>query len=94
MKRIFITGSAEGLGSLAAKQLTTEGYSVVLHARNAKRAHDALRQIPGAEQVLIADLYHMAEVKSLANQVNALGHFDAIIHNAGIYSTPPSRFLQ
>ena len=38
MAKIFITGSADGLGSLAAKLLISEGHQVVLHARNEERA--------------------------------------------------------
>lgn len=37
MARIFITGSADGLGQLAAKALIAQGHRVVLHARNEKR---------------------------------------------------------
>lgn len=85
MARIFITGSADGLGSLAAQRLIAKGHSVVLHARNDQRAKTALRQAPGAEKVLVADLANMEEVKHLAAQVNALGSFDAVIHNAGVY---------
>ena len=43
-----------------------------------------MRAVPGAEQALTGDLSSMAETKALAEQVNALGAFDAIIHNGGI----------
>jgi NAD(P)-dependent dehydrogenase (short-subunit alcohol dehydrogenase family) len=85
MARIFITGSSDGLGLLAAKLLVAEGHRVVLHARNAKRAKEAIEKVPGAENVLIADLSSMEETKKLAAEANALGRFDAIIHNAGVY---------
>ena len=84
MARIFITGSADGLGNLAAKKLVAEGHEVVLHARNEERAKHAFSKVPGAEKVLIADLSNIEETKNLAKQVNELGSFDAIIHNAGI----------
>jgi NAD(P)-dependent dehydrogenase (short-subunit alcohol dehydrogenase family) len=85
MARIFITGSADGLGKLAAQQLVSEGHQAVLHARNQARGQEALGQVPGAEAVLTADLSSIEETKQLAAQVNALGAFDAIIHNAGVY---------
>ena len=85
MARIFITGSADGLGQLAAKELIHLGHQVVLHARNEKRAQDALHTLPGAETVLIADLRSIDETIQLASKANALGTFDAVIHNAGIY---------
>ena len=37
MASILITGSADGLGQLAAKALVDQGHRVVLHARNAER---------------------------------------------------------
>jgi NAD(P)-dependent dehydrogenase (short-subunit alcohol dehydrogenase family) len=83
--RIFITGSADGLGQLAAKELIKLGHKVVLHARNAERAKQALDKVPGAEDVLTADLSSIDEVKALASKANDSGKFDAVIHNAGVY---------
>jgi len=85
MARIFITGSADGLGELSAKALIAQGHEVVLHARNAKRANDAIRKNPEAETVLTADLSNIEEIKDLAHAVNESGSFDAVIHNAGVY---------
>ena len=50
MARIFITGSADGLGQLTAKLLVDQGHQVVLHARNAARGRDALSKLKGAEK--------------------------------------------
>ncbi len=88
MAKIFITGSADGLGQLTAKLLVDQGHLVVLHARNAERARDALSKVNGAENVLVGDLSNMEETKKLADEVNALGAFDAVIHNAGVYRVP------
>jgi NAD(P)-dependent dehydrogenase (short-subunit alcohol dehydrogenase family) len=35
MSRIFLSGSSDGLGLMAAKLPVEQGHSVVLHARNA-----------------------------------------------------------
>jgi NAD(P)-dependent dehydrogenase (short-subunit alcohol dehydrogenase family) len=88
MARIFITGSADGLGMLAARALIDQGNEVVLHARNETRRRDALKNLPGAEEVLTAELGDPEETKQLASKVNALGRFDAVIHNAGVYTVP------
>ena len=85
MATIFITGSADGLGQLAAKALIAQGHKVVLHARNEKRGQEALDSVPGAESVVTADLASIDQTKQLASKVNALGKFDAVIHNAGLY---------
>ena len=84
MARIFVTGSADGLGQLAARRMVEDGHRVVLHARNARRAKEALDALPGAETAIAGDLSSIAECKQIAEQVNALGAFDAVIHNAAV----------
>ena len=88
MAKVFITGSTDGLGLLAARMLLSEGCDVVLHARNPQRADEAKRLLPEAKAVLMADLADMEATKRLASEVNAMGPFDAIIHNAGVYQAP------
>jgi len=85
MARIFITGSADGLGLLSAKSLISQGHHVALHARNASRGKDALKNVPGAEAVFVGDLSDIHETIQLCENVNASGSFDVIIHNAGVY---------
>jgi NAD(P)-dependent dehydrogenase (short-subunit alcohol dehydrogenase family) len=85
MSRILITGSADGLGQLAAELLIEQGHQVVLHARNKQRAEQAMEKTPGAENILIADLSIMEETKNLAENANKTGAFDAVIHNAGVF---------
>jgi NAD(P)-dependent dehydrogenase (short-subunit alcohol dehydrogenase family) len=85
MARIFITGSADGLGQLAAKTLIQQGHQVVLHARNGKRGDEALMSVSGAEGIVTGDLSFVEQTKKVAEEVNTLGTFDAIIHNAGVY---------
>jgi NAD(P)-dependent dehydrogenase (short-subunit alcohol dehydrogenase family) len=84
MARVFITGSADGLGKMAAELLLAQGHQVVLHARNRDRAQQAMDAVPGAETAVAGDLSSIAETRSVADQVNALGPFDAVIHNAGV----------
>ena len=91
MNRIFITGSSDGLGLMAARLLVEQGHSVVLHARNAERAETTHRKLPGAEAVVTGDLVSLQQMRSVADQVNALGVFDAIIHNAAVGYREPRR---
>ena len=94
MARVFITGSADGLGQLAAKWLIDMGHGVVLHARNDERGKTASDKIPGAEDVLTGDLSSIDETKKLAVKVNTLGKFDAVIHNAGVYQTSAEQIFK
>ncbi len=91
MARIFITGSSAGLGLMAGELLVAEGHRAVLHARSRARADDAKRALPGAEAVVVGDLETTAGAKDVAAQVNALGRFDAVIHNAAVGYREPAR---
>jgi NAD(P)-dependent dehydrogenase (short-subunit alcohol dehydrogenase family) len=84
--RIFITGSADGLGRLAAQTLLDDGHEVVVHARNRDRL-TAVRDLAdrGATAV-VGDLSDLEQTRSIARDVNRLGHMDAVIHNAGVYT--------
>ncbi len=84
MSRIFISGSSTGLGLMVAERLTEQGHRVVLHARNPARANDARRALPKAEAVVIGDLETIAGARNVAAEVNKLGRFDAVIHNAAV----------
>src|ERR1700733_6575053 len=91
MARIFITGSSEGLGMMAGQLLVADGHRVALHARNARRAEDTLASLSMAEAVVVGDLSSIAGMRDVAKQVNALGRFDAVIHNVGIGYREPRR---
>jgi NAD(P)-dependent dehydrogenase (short-subunit alcohol dehydrogenase family) len=91
MARVFITGSSDGLGLMAAKLIVEQGHGVVLHARNEERGQEALSAVPRAEAVVIGDLTSISQTRKVADQVNALGLFDAVIHNAGIGYREPRR---
>jgi len=91
MARIFITGSSDGLGLMAARLLVEWGHRVTLHARNEQRAADARRSLPQAEGVAVGDLSSMAQMRQVAEQVNASGGFDAVIHNVGVGYREPRR---
>jgi NAD(P)-dependent dehydrogenase (short-subunit alcohol dehydrogenase family) len=93
MARIFITGSSDGLGLMAAQLLVEQGNSVVLHARSQQRADETQNKLPEAESVVVGDLTSMTQTRRVADQVNQLGTFDAIIHNAGIGYREPKRIV-
>ncbi|XAH26033.1 SDR family NAD(P)-dependent oxidoreductase [Xylophilus sp. GW821-FHT01B05] len=89
--RILITGSSDGLGMLAGKMLATGGHRVILHARNARRAEATRKALPACEAVVIGDVSSLAGMRTVAEQANALGRCDAVIHNVGIGDREPRR---
>ena len=91
MARVLITGSADGLGLMAAVILVGQGHAVTLHARNESRAADARTALPSAESVVVGDLATIAGMRQVATAADATGRYDAVIHNAGIGYREPRR---
>lgn len=91
LARVFVTGSADGLGLMAARKLVGDGHSVVLHARDRTRAQAAQDALPAAEAVLLGDVSTLPAMRDVAEQANELGEFDAVIHNVGIGYREPQR---
>ena len=85
MARIFVTGSTDGLGRAAAQSLIDNGHQVVLHSRSSERSSAFGELAAHSAGIVIGDLRSAAETRSIAEQVNAIGRMDAVIHNAGIY---------
>ena len=63
----------------------------VLHARSQARADETKRNLPQAEAVVVGDLSTIAQTRNVAEQVNALGAFDAVIHNVAVGYKEPKR---
>ena len=80
-----MTGSTTGLGRAASQALLDDGHEVVVHARSTERARGLGDLSARATGVVIGDLANASDVRGVADQANAYGTFDAVIHNAAIY---------
>ena len=88
MARIFITGSADGLGRAAAQTLLDDGHDVIVHARRPERLAAVNDLVGRGASAVVGDLADFDQTQAVAEQVNQLGPVDAVIHNAGIYTGP------
>jgi NAD(P)-dependent dehydrogenase (short-subunit alcohol dehydrogenase family) len=86
--RVFITGSADGLGRAAAQTLLEQGHKVVVHARNQDRLTAVRDLVDRGAAVVVGDLSDPEQTRDVAGQVNRLGQMDAVIHNAGVNTGP------
>ncbi|WP_299569416.1 SDR family NAD(P)-dependent oxidoreductase [uncultured Williamsia sp.] len=84
MASIFITGSTDGLGLMAAQRLIADGHHVTLHARSATRAEETRQTVPDARDIVVGDVSQTGGMKSVAEQATDAGPFDAVIHNVGL----------
>jgi len=86
-KRFLITGATSGIGLSAATELARRNAYVVITARSADKARDAIRKIgPGLVDYILLDLTDLESVKRAAARVDRA--FDVVVLNAGVMATP------
>lgn len=92
-KVVVITGASRGLGEATARMLSAEGASVVLGARRLDRIQrlaDALNAGGGKALARATDVTRAEQVQALVDAaVQAFGHVDVIINNAGLMPHSP-----
>jgi len=92
----LITGATDGVGKSTAQELVRRGFTVVLAARDARKAELVKGELaaPGKGEVdyIVADLAALKDVRQLAETFRGrYGRLDVLINNAGIFA--PSRRL-
>jgi NAD(P)-dependent dehydrogenase (short-subunit alcohol dehydrogenase family) len=88
MARIFITGSADGLGRASAQALLDGGHEVIVHVRSTERRAGVADLVGRGASAVVGDLADLDRIRAVADQVNQLGPVDAVIHNAGVDNGP------
>jgi NAD(P)-dependent dehydrogenase (short-subunit alcohol dehydrogenase family) len=82
-----ITGATSGLGEAAALALARQGHRVLIVGRDAERGADVVGRVKAAggdAEILLADLFSMAEVGRLAKEIQARApKLDVLVNNAG-----------
>ncbi|MGJ3240848.1 MAG: SDR family NAD(P)-dependent oxidoreductase [Anaerolineae bacterium] len=82
MKRIIISGAADGIGKALARQFIAEGHQVIGIDVDAQRAEQTRAELGERLSFVIADLTQSERLPAIAEQIG--GGLDAVIHNAGI----------
>lgn len=90
-KKIFISGSTQGIGHAVAIACAAEGASVVINGRTEDRVAVAVERIradvPGADvSGIAADVADPTAVDRLLEQ---LGEVDILVNNAGVFDVAP-----
>jgi 3-oxoacyl-[acyl-carrier protein] reductase len=87
-KVIIVTGASRGIGAAAASALAREGATVMLTARDGKRAADVAQTIieaGGRASATACDVSDYAAVEAVVAETEGrFGPVDALINNAGV----------
>jgi retinol dehydrogenase-12 len=89
-KTVVITGASSGIGLETARAIAGQGARVVMVVRSEKRGEAAIANIRGTVpdaklELVLADLYSMADVRKAATELRGkLDRVDVLINNAGL----------
>ena len=79
----LVTGATSGIGRATALRLAADGFTVLVHGRDAGRGEALIKEIEaagGTARFIAADLSDVAQVQRLAD---AAGDLDVLVNNAG-----------
>lgn len=81
---VAITGASSGIGAALAVLLAGRGHSVALIARRVAALEEVASRCAGLAHIIPADVTGRADVqRAVDSTVNALGHIDVWVNNAG-----------
>ena len=91
-KYAIVTGGYSGIGVETVRALLSAGADILVPARDAGRAKEALKEFGARVAVATMDLSDLASVRKFASDVVAAGKpVHLLINNAGVMACPESR---
>jgi 3-oxoacyl-[acyl-carrier protein] reductase len=93
-KVAVVTGASKGIGAAVAKQLASEGASVVVNYASSKDAAERvvaeIKSKGGKAIAVQADIAKKSDIERLFTETKkAFGRLDVLVNNAGIYEFAP-----
>jgi len=95
MPTALLTGASRGLGRALARQLATDGWTLLIDARDADTLAEAADELAARTTVraVAGDVADEAHRTELAKAAADLGGLDAVIHNASALGPSPQPHL-
>ncbi len=89
-KTVIITGASSGIGEATARAIVAKGGRVMLAARREDRLKALVASLGASATYRVTNVTDHASMLALGEAtINALGHIDAIVNNAGIMPLSP-----
>jgi len=85
-QRVFVSGSAKGIGRAIAAAFVSEGAQTIVHSRSESSAV-ATRDRLGAQHAVWGELSTAAGTAAVVAQLGVIGPVDVLVNNAGIFSS-------
>jgi NAD(P)-dependent dehydrogenase (short-subunit alcohol dehydrogenase family) len=84
----LVTGANQGIGLQIAKDLLTQGFTVLVGSRNLERGEAAAREVGPDARALQLDVTDQASITAAAERIRKeLGRLDVLVNNAAISNT-------
>lgn len=92
IKVAIVTGASSGLGKAIALKLNQNGWSLIVHGRNARRLDSVVNEMSSPDQVVaiageVNDKQQRQQIVETA--LEKFGRIDALVNNAGVFSPKP-----
>ena len=87
-KLAIVTGGNSGIGYASAKELKSQGATVIITGRNSERVKLAEEEL--GVKGMVADVKSISAIENLVEQVNSeFGKVDILFVNAGVFQPAP-----
>lgn len=80
-KTIVITGSSDGIGAAAARELKAMGHNVIIVGRSKEKTERIAKELNAPFHLV--DYADLSQVKRLAEELNQYNKIDVLVNNAG-----------
>ncbi len=94
-KEIMIVGASSGIGAAISKELSEEGYSLILVGRREDRLREIQKGLSGKSQIAVCDLSNNVQLTDLFAKTQEEGiKLAGLVYCAGIWALKPCKSME